>query len=114
MWKTPLRSRGRNGIWVERQSETRVIKVIDDPGCSAYECPKEAMGIHKHYIFKGGQKVNNHKRYSIVEMCLCHRCASVFLYSKAYRIKRINPLEVIKSECDHCRTGEGHDYYIST
>ena len=58
--------------------------------------------------------MSNYSRNSIVEMCLCHRCARVFLYSRIYRIERINPLEVIKDECDCCRTGKGHEYYIST
>ena len=44
-----------NGIWVERQSETRVINMFDDPGCSAYECSKsfgysQTLYIHRRTI----------------------------------------------------------------
>ena len=75
---------------------------------------QKVLGIHKHYKYKGGNRVSNNKRNSIFEMCLCPRCASVFLNSRKHNIKRINPLDVIKDECDYCRVGKGHDYYVNS
>lgn len=58
--------------------------------------------------------MNRQKLKSVIEISLCNRCASTFYHSPVHRIKRVDPIEVIKSDCDCCRTGKGFDYYIKT
>lgn len=47
-----------------------------------------------------------------IELCLCKGCADAFYHSAAYRITRIDPLQVIKEECSYCQLRRGYDYRI--
>lgn len=51
------------------------------------------------------------KRTSI-ELSLCGKCAGVFYRSSTHRIKRIDPLQIIKEECMCCRIRNGYDYNV--
>ena len=52
-------------------------------------------------------------RKTVIELCLCGRCAGVFYHSPTHRIKRVDPLQVIREECMCCRTGNGYDYNVT-
>lgn len=54
-----------------------------------------------------------HTLHTSIELCLCIRCAQVFYESPNRRIKRVDPLQVTKNLCDHCRTRRGYDFIIS-
>lgn len=51
-------------------------------------------------------------RSNVVILCLCGHCAGVFYRSSVHRIKRIDPLQIIKEECMYCRIHNGYDYAI--
>lgn len=50
---------------------------------------------------------------TIIELSLCGRCAGVFYHSPTHRIKRVDPLQVIKEECMCCRIRAGYDYSVA-
>ena len=52
-------------------------------------------------------------RRTIIELSLCGKCAGVFYHSPMHRIKRVDPLQVIKEECMCCRGRTGYDYSIA-
>ena len=114
MWKTPLRSRGRNGIGVERQMNL----VINGPPVlpvafwySTYECPGIRLAVRRCYAqTQGGTPMK--KLTDTFEICLCHSCASVFYNSPSHRISRVDPLQVIKDTCDCCRSNRGYDFRL--
>jgi len=56
------------------------------------------------------RKVKNH---GIIEISLCPRCARAFYHSPVHHIKRVDPIEVIKTDCDCCRTGKGYYFSLS-
>lgn len=49
---------------------------------------------------------------TIIELSLCGRCAGVFYHSRTHRIKRVDPLQIIKEECMCCRVRNGYDYSV--
>ena len=115
MWKTPLRSRGRNGIWVERRMNLLNQWATGEPVAfwySTYECPGRKLAIRRCYTStQGGTPMK--KQTDTFEICLCHSCASVFYNSPSHRISRVDPLQVIKDTCDCCRSNRGYDFRLS-
>lgn len=51
-------------------------------------------------------------RKTVIELSLCGRCAGVFYHSPTHRIKRVDPLQIIKEECMCCRRRSGFDYNV--
>lgn len=51
-------------------------------------------------------------RITTIELSLCGRCAGVFYHSPTHRIKRVDPLQVIKEECMCCRVKNGYNYRV--
>jgi len=47
-----------------------------------------------------------------IELSLCGRCAGIFYHSSGHRIKRIDPLQIVREECMCCRSHTGYDYAI--
>lgn len=47
-----------------------------------------------------------------MELCLCPTCARQFFSSAAYVIRRSDPLQVEKDECDYCRIRKGYDFSL--
>lgn len=47
-----------------------------------------------------------------IELCLCGRCAGIFYHSPGHRIKRTDPLQIVREECMCCRSHTGYDYAI--
>lgn len=113
MWKTPLRSRGRE----RHLGRATANLTIGPPGIpvafwySTYECPDKRLAVRRCYTSpKGGKYMK--KDYKSHEICLCHSCAGVFFNSPSHRITRADPLQVILDTCDCCRTKRGFDFVL--
>ena len=78
---------------------------------STYECPGTWLAVRRCYtLTQGGTPMK--KQTDTFEICLCHRCASVFYNSPSHRISRVDPLQVIKDTCDCCRSNRGYDFRL--
>lgn len=55
---------------------------------------------------------NNKKNPPYMELCLCHRCASVYFDDPSYYIEAKEAYQVIKETCDICQQYKGKDYRI--
>lgn len=51
-------------------------------------------------------------RESILEICLCPRCASVFYNDRAYWIERYDPNQVILEDCMLCARPHAYMFRI--
>ena len=47
-----------------------------------------------------------------MELCLCRRCLEGFFRTQKYRIRRADPIEVIREPCMLCQVGYGYDFVI--
>lgn len=47
-------------------------------------------------------------------LCLCPTCAAQFYNSPDHVIKRVNPFQRTKDECNYCQVRQGYDYRIWT
>ena len=45
-----------------------------------------------------------------MELCLCKRCLEGFFRTGNYRIRRSDPIEVIREPCIMCQVGYGYDW----
>ena len=54
---------------------------------------------------------NNH-RPPYLELCLCHRCASIYFNDPAYWIEKAEPYQDVTEPCDLCKRNHGIDYNI--
>ena len=115
MWKTPLRSRGR-----ERHLGRTAKELTKSMGhrflpvafwYSTYECPGKRLAIRRCYTQIQGDTLMK-KQTDTFEICLCHSCASVFFNSHSHRISRVDPLQVVKDTCDCCRSNRGYDFRL--
>lgn len=48
-----------------------------------------------------------------MELCLCKRCLEGFFRTGNYRIRRSDPIEVIREPCMMCQVGYGYDFVIT-
>ena len=54
----------------------------------------------------------NNARERKFELCLCRRCLEGFFRTRKYRIRRADPIEVIRESCVVCQVGYGYDFAI--
>lgn len=54
----------------------------------------------------------NNARERKMELCLCRRCLEGFFRTQKYRIRRSDPIEVIREPCMLCQVGYGYDFVI--
>ena len=54
----------------------------------------------------------NNARERKMELCLCRRCVEGFFRTQKYRIRRADPIEVIREPCMLCQVGYGYDFVI--
>ena len=54
----------------------------------------------------------NNARERNMELCLCRRCLEGFFRTQKYRIRRADPIEVIREPCMLCQVGYGYDIVI--
>lgn len=47
-----------------------------------------------------------------LELCLCPACAQQFITSPVHVIRRADPLQVEKDDCDYCHVRRGFDFNI--
>ena len=47
-----------------------------------------------------------------MELCLCKRCLAGFFMTGNYKIRRLDPIEVIREPCMMCQVGYGYDFVI--
>ena len=48
-----------------------------------------------------------------MELCLCKRCLEGFFRTGNYKIRRSDPIEVIREPCMMCQVGYGYDFVIT-
>ena len=48
-----------------------------------------------------------------MELCLCKRCLEGFFRTGNYKIRRLDPIEVICEPCMMCQVGYGYDFVIA-
>ena len=115
VWKTPLRSRGRErhlGRTAKELSKSMGHRFLPVAfWYNTYECPDKGLAVRRCYTqTQGGTPMK--KQTDTFEICLCHSCASVFYSSPSHRISRVDPLQVIKDTCDCCRSNRGYDFRL--
>lgn len=48
-----------------------------------------------------------------IELCLCAKCARQFYQTHPRNIRRADPVQVVREECDYCRMGRGYDFILA-
>jgi hypothetical protein len=48
-----------------------------------------------------------------MELTLCNKCAGVYYCDKTKKIRRADYEQMVKTECDICRTRKGFDFKIT-
>ena len=108
--KTPLKKQGQERHLGRTTKKQQAIGHFGPMAC----CITPTNVQSRHWIFvdvirsKEAKVVDNRN----FELCLCHSCASVFFRSPEHRIVRADPFQVIKSNCDCCRTRPGYDFIL--
>ena len=46
-------------------------------------------------------------------LCPCPTCAQQFYDSPEHTIRRADPFQLEKSDCDYCQVRRGYDFYIT-
>ena len=61
----------------------------------------------------GALKMHDYKNITpYLELCLCHKCASMYFNDPSYWIEKSEPYQEITEVCDFCKSSNGIDYNI--
>ena len=94
------------------------VKTVDKQNLGIYighvspECMRRIDRAAAYSIGLRHLRVKAKERKPEMELCLCPICAQQFITSPIHVIRRADPLQVEKDDCDYCNVRKGFDFNI--